>query len=231
MENLSCSKEKYPISQDKSQQESIYELTGVCNLVALFHRNNSIKYIKKLLIYDLMRSLYARIRLLVEDLDARKDIIGDVQLDDPNSNDVSSIEESYQTPSRIHVHLSSAFVISDYVFPDETEVDIKDRIRELYNFDITDSNKQIFYVEDLPPEIKSNQSEDINEKSDSSSNANLNQNSSSNMLCNTKGNINKFFYYLCALLIAIVAFGLVFVSYDAAKFLNNDFEVWSVHNW
>ena len=64
--------------------DSIYELTGVCNLVSLFHRSHSVKYIKKLLVYDLMRSLYARIRLLVEDLDARKDIIGDAQLDDPN---------------------------------------------------------------------------------------------------------------------------------------------------
>jgi hypothetical protein len=36
--------------------------------------------------YDLMRSLYARVRLLVEDLDARKDIIGDAQLEDPNCN-------------------------------------------------------------------------------------------------------------------------------------------------
>ena len=33
-----------------------------------------------------MRSLYARVRLLVEDLDARKDIIGDVQLEDPYCN-------------------------------------------------------------------------------------------------------------------------------------------------
>ena len=43
----------------------------------------SLEYIKQLLIYDLMRSLHARVRLLVEDLDARKDIIGDVQLEDP----------------------------------------------------------------------------------------------------------------------------------------------------
>ena len=40
--------------------------------------------IKRLLIYDLMRSLYARVRLLVDDLDARNDIIGDGQSDDPN---------------------------------------------------------------------------------------------------------------------------------------------------
>ena len=31
-----------------------------------------------------MRSLYARVRLLVDDLDARNDIIGDGQSDDPN---------------------------------------------------------------------------------------------------------------------------------------------------
>jgi hypothetical protein len=66
------------------QLDAVYELTGVCNLVALFHKNHTVKYAKKLLIYDLMRSLYARIRLLIEDLDARKDIIGDAQLDDPN---------------------------------------------------------------------------------------------------------------------------------------------------
>jgi hypothetical protein len=41
-----------------------------------------------MLIYDLMRSLYARVRLLVEDLDARKDIIGDVQLEDPYCNNL-----------------------------------------------------------------------------------------------------------------------------------------------
>jgi hypothetical protein len=35
-----------------------------------------IEYLKNLLVYDLIRSLHARIRLLVEDLDARKDIIG-----------------------------------------------------------------------------------------------------------------------------------------------------------
>ena len=32
----------------------------------------------------MIQSLYARVRLLVEDLDARKDIIGDEQIDDPN---------------------------------------------------------------------------------------------------------------------------------------------------
>ena len=48
----------------------------------------SLEYIKQLLIYDLMRSLHARVRLLVEDLDARKDIIGDVQLEDPDCKSV-----------------------------------------------------------------------------------------------------------------------------------------------
>ena len=33
-----------------------------------------------------MRSIFSRLRLLTDDLDARKDIIGDVdQLEDPNS--------------------------------------------------------------------------------------------------------------------------------------------------
>jgi hypothetical protein len=35
--------------------------------------------------YDIVRSLFARMRLLTEDLDARKDIIGEAQLEDPNS--------------------------------------------------------------------------------------------------------------------------------------------------
>lgn len=68
----------------RPNQDSIYELTGVCKLVALFHKSMNVNQIKKLLMYDLMRSLYARVRLLVEDLDARKDIIGDAQLEDPN---------------------------------------------------------------------------------------------------------------------------------------------------
>ncbi len=63
---------------------------------------------------------------------------------------MSAVEESYSTPNRIHIHLNSNFVISDYVFPDENENDIKDRTRELYGVDILDSGKQIIYVEDLP---------------------------------------------------------------------------------
>ena len=64
--------------------DSIYELNGVCNLAVLFHKSMTIESLKRLLMYDLMRSFYARIRLLVEDLDARKDIIGDDQLEDPD---------------------------------------------------------------------------------------------------------------------------------------------------
>lgn len=79
----SCDSEKYQ-KPENSKLDAIYELTGVCNLIALFHTSHSIMHIKKLLIYDFLRSMYARIRLLVEDLDLRKDVIGDVQLDDPN---------------------------------------------------------------------------------------------------------------------------------------------------
>ncbi len=103
------------------------------------------------------------------------------------ANDVSAVEESYSTPNRIHIHLNSNIVIADYVFPDENENDIKDRIKELYNVDIVDSSKQIIYVEDLPrnynqdwmtsfimikyffeilAEIKSSQSDNLSEKSD-----------------------------------------------------------------
>lgn len=64
--------------------DSIYELTGICYLIVQFHKSFQVQQIKRLLVYDLMRSLYARVRLLVEDLDARKEIIGDVQLEDPN---------------------------------------------------------------------------------------------------------------------------------------------------
>lgn len=64
--------------------DSIYELTGVCYLIVQIHKSFRVQHIKRLLIYDLLRSLYARVRLLVEDLDARKEIIGDAQLEDPN---------------------------------------------------------------------------------------------------------------------------------------------------
>ena len=75
---------------DKSL-ESIYKLNGVCSLVVLFHKSTSIGSLKRMLIYDLMRSFYARVRLLVEDLDARKDIIGDEQLDDPDCMKIQKI--------------------------------------------------------------------------------------------------------------------------------------------
>ena len=129
-----------------------------------------------MLVYDLMRSLYARVRLLIEDLDAPKEIIGDVPLDDdPNckgqflglfkyisslcvlfefewislATDASSTEESYQTPNRIHIYLENNFIISDYVFPDETHPDISARIKQLFNYDIADE-KQIYYAENIP---------------------------------------------------------------------------------
>jgi hypothetical protein len=66
------------------------------------------------------------------------------------ANDVSTVEESYQTPNRIHIHLGEDFVISDYVFPDENEHDIKDRISELFNYELVDPSKQIYYAEELP---------------------------------------------------------------------------------
>lgn len=67
----------------QSSLESIYKLNGVCHLTVLFHKASLIGYLKSLLIYDLMRSFHARVRLLVEDLDARKDIIGDEECEDP----------------------------------------------------------------------------------------------------------------------------------------------------
>ena len=71
------------LNSDKSL-ESIYELNGVCNLAILVHKSMTIDAIKNALVYDLMRSFYARVRLLVEDLDARKDIIGDEELENPD---------------------------------------------------------------------------------------------------------------------------------------------------
>lgn len=79
-------KSSTPSSEHQGNLDSIYELTGVCYLVVQIHQSFRLSQIKKLLVYDLMRSLYARVRLLVEDLDARKEIIGDVQLEDPNCN-------------------------------------------------------------------------------------------------------------------------------------------------
>lgn len=159
IENLNADTNKKLLGQESN--ESIYELNGVCNLIVTFHKSFKLNCIKKLLLYDVMRSFNARVRLLVEDLDARKDIIGDVQLEDPNSNDVSSIEECYQTPNRIHVYLDeslgpSSLVISDYVFPDETDEDISERVKELFNKDLKDTENQIVYAEDLPRKIHIN---------------------------------------------------------------------------
>lgn len=99
-----------------------------------------------------MRSFNARVRLLVEDLDASKDIIGDVQHEEPNSADPSSIEESYQTPNRIKICLDeqSGQIITDYMFPDETDSDISERIKDLFECDLTDTKRQIVCLEDLP---------------------------------------------------------------------------------
>lgn len=120
-----------------------------------------------------MRSLFARLRLLTDDLDARKEIIGDVQLEDPNCifkiliikfyfiflklnlSLFKAVEESYQTPNRIYINIDEKnkkklFLISDYVFPDETSADIVDRIKELFNYEIKDPNKQIIHVEKFP---------------------------------------------------------------------------------
>lgn len=41
-------------------------------------------------------------------------------------------------------------IISDYVFPDETDADIGERIKQLFDYDITDPENEIVYVEDLP---------------------------------------------------------------------------------
>ncbi|CAF0818045.1 unnamed protein product [Brachionus calyciflorus] len=175
MENLSSEEVLSKRISNVENNESIYELNGVCNLIVTFHKSFKLKYIKKLLIYDLMRSFNARVRLLVEDLDARKDIIGDVQLEDPNSNDVSSIEECYQTPNRVHIYLDQTLgkniqVITDYVFPDETEDDISERVKELFDIDLVDLKTQIVYAEDLPPEIKMTQSDEITEFTEGSQN-------------------------------------------------------------
>ena len=66
------------------------------------------------------------------------------------ANDVSSIEEAYQTPNRIHITMDSNYLICDYVFPDENDSDICDRIKELFNLEITDPQAQIVFAEDLP---------------------------------------------------------------------------------
>lgn len=169
MENLSFSPKLKSLNSDKSL-ESIYELNGVCNLAILVHKSMTIDAIKNALVYDLMRSFYARVRLLVEDLDARKDIIGDEELENPDSNEASAIEESYQTPNRIHILMkrdqksnknknAQSFLICDYVFPDETALDISERAKQLFNHEIADIESQIIFVEKLPPGIKRGQDE------------------------------------------------------------------------
>lgn len=47
---------------------------------------------------------------------------------------------------------SSPVIISDYVFPDETDMDIGERIKQLFDYDITDPDREIIYVEELPRE-------------------------------------------------------------------------------
>lgn len=166
-----------------------------------------------------MRSFNSRVRLLVEDLDARKDIIGDAQLEDPNSNDVSSIEECYQTPNRIHIYLDenvglNGQVISDYVFPDETDIDISERVKELLNVDLTDTRNQIVYAEDLPPEIKMSQSDDIADLSDGTQI--LKSSSSAQKLSSNQTNENKngLSNNTAVLVSALAAFGLsVIIGY------------------
>jgi hypothetical protein len=40
--------------------------------------------------------------------------------------------------------------VTDYVFPDENELDIKERTREIFNVEIEDYNSQVFFAEQLP---------------------------------------------------------------------------------
>ena len=80
------------------------------------------------------------------------------------ANEGSAIEECYQTPNRIRICMprdsesSSSnqkqmnFLICDYVFPDETTLDISDRIKQLFNHEIDET--QINFVEKLPREFK-----------------------------------------------------------------------------
>lgn len=219
LENLNVEAELSKKNINQENSESIYELNGVCSLIVAFHKSFKLKYVKKLLVYDLMRSFNSRVRLLVEDLDARKDIIGDAQLEDPNSNDVSSIEECYQTPNRIHIYLDenvglNGQVISDYVFPDETDIDISERVKELLNVDLTDTRNQIVYAEDLPPEIKMSQSDDIADLSDGTQI--LKSSSSAQKLSSNQTNENKngLSNNTAVLVSALAAFGLsVIIGY------------------
>ena len=66
----------------------------------------------------------------------------------------SAVEESYQTPNRIYIKTNNKrFLISDYVFPDETSSDIIERIRELFSYEIEDPETQIIHVEKFPREF------------------------------------------------------------------------------
>ncbi|RNA29713.1 hypothetical protein BpHYR1_005737 [Brachionus plicatilis] len=165
-----------------ASNESIYELAGVCSLLVSFPSSFKLKYVRKLFVYDLMRSFSSRVRLLVEDLDASKDIIGDVPLEEPNANDPSSIEESYQTPNRIQIHLDeqNGQMITDYMFPDEKDLDISERIKDLFSCELVDTKKQIVYLEDLPPEIKTGQVQDLDQESSSRKSSLCSQISSQN---------------------------------------------------
>jgi len=222
------------IEQTSENLDSIYELSGVCNLVVLLHHSLSLDELKRLLIYDLMRSLHARVRLLVEDLDASKDIIGNAQVEDPDANDVSTIEESYQTPNRIHVLLNEGdMLICDYVFPDETYEDIGERIQELFSLKIAEPAKDIVFVEDLSPEIRrsdalSKQKSDAKEDlgltgglSDSTMNSTF-----ENSRLNRTGGLMDFGYsHLRSLMVLLTAVLLVFFSYKAANYINDEDEV------
>lgn len=67
---------------------------------------------------------------------------------------MSSIEEAYQTPNRIQIILDSNYLICDYVFPDESDSDICERIKELFNYEIKNPQTQIIFVEDFPRNLK-----------------------------------------------------------------------------
>lgn len=241
MENLThqaLSKKANEASFKITNKDSLYDLNGVCNLTLLANKELSIGKIKRMLVYDLMRSLYARVRLLIEDLDAPKEIIGDVPLDDdPNSTDGSSTEESYQTPNRIHIYLENNFIISDYVFPDETFTDICTRIKQLFNYDMA-SEKQIYYAENLPTEIRANilGTESDSQKKGSSRSSSCGSLSPSGRLEQHKGDgrqlsgqrvkgtqeSQKAAYYLSALVIGIFAIIMMYFSFKAASYSTYD---------
>jgi hypothetical protein len=221
MENLSHSKEEEIDEQQQQQLDSsIYELKGSCNLVAMVPTDTTINSVKHQLVYDLFRSLFARIRLLVEDMDAQRDIIGDPCTQDPaRLLDESQIEESYQTPNRIHIYLSlplplPPIIISDYVFPDETDTDIGERISQLFGVEIKDPASQIAFVESFPPEIKRRHSDDKE-----SSRESLNVCSSTSKVT---GFFNSSLFVLCALLVGLIAIIVAYYFFEAAEFLTEE---------